>query len=99
VVLRNTHSPQTHLLSQLLAVWQRHRPRWQDKLPYLHDPLTVVALCAPQLFQFKEMTVLVLTRGPFQGFMVPRVMDGPLVRAAVDVQVEEARKWVMGRLL
>ncbi len=99
VVLRNTHSPQTHLLSQLLAVWQRHRPRWQDKLPYLHDPLTVVALCAPQLFRFEEMTVLVLTRGPFQGFMVPRVMDGPLVRAAVDVQVEEARKWVMGRLL
>jgi purine nucleosidase len=97
--LRNAHSPQTRLLSQLLAVWQRHRPRWHGKLPYLHDPLTVVALCAPQLFRFEEMTVLVLTHGPFQGFMVPRVMDGPLVRAVVDVQVEEAREWVMGRLL
>jgi hypothetical protein len=45
------------------------------------------------------MTVLVLTHGPFQGFMVPRVLDGPLVRAAVDVQVNEARKWMMERLL
>ncbi len=33
--LRNAHSPQTRLLSQLLAVWQRHRPRWHGKLPYL----------------------------------------------------------------
>lgn len=99
VALRNADSPQTRLLSQLLAVWQRHRPRWYRKLPYPHDPLTVAALCAPQLFRFEEMTVLVLTHGPFQGFMVPRVLDGPLVRAAVDVQVEEARKWVMGRLL
>ena len=97
--LRNAHSPQTRLLSQLVAVWQRHRPRWHRKLPYLHDPLTVVALCAPQLLRFEEMPVLVVTRGPFQGFMVPRVMDGPLVRAVVDVQVKEARKWVMERLL
>lgn len=97
--LRNTHSSQTHLLSQLLAVWQRHRPRWHGKLPYLHDPLTVVALCSPQLFRFEEMTARVLTHGPFQGFTVPRVMDGPLVRAAVDVRVEEARDWVMERLL
>lgn len=97
--LRNAHSPQTDLLSQLLAIWQRHRPRWHGKFPYLHDPLTVVALCSPQLFRFEEMTVRVLTHGPFQGFMVPRVMDGPLVQAAVDVRVEEARKWVMRRLL
>ena len=97
--LRNAHSPQTHLLSQLLAIWLRHRPRWHDKLPYLHDPLTVVALCSPQLFRFEEMTVRVLTQGPFQGFTVPRVMNGPLVRAVVDVQVQEAREWVMERLL
>jgi inosine-uridine nucleoside N-ribohydrolase len=99
VALRNADSPQTRLLSQLLAVWQRHRPRWYRKLPYPHDPLTVAALCAPQLFRFEEMTVLVLTHGPFQGFMVPRVLDGPLVRAAVDVQVEKARAWMMERLL
>ncbi|HJT58728.1 MAG TPA: nucleoside hydrolase [Ktedonobacteraceae bacterium] len=97
--LRKTHLPQTELLSQLLAIWQRHRPRWHGKLPYLHDPLTVAALCSPQLFRFEEMTVRVLTRGPFQGFMVPRVMDGPLVQAALDVRVEEAREWVMERIL
>ncbi len=97
--LRNMHSPQTHLLSQLLAIWQRHRPRWHAKLPYLHDPLTVAALCSPQLFRFEEITARVLTRGPFQGFMVPRVLDGPLVQAAMDVRVEEAREWVMGHIL
>jgi purine nucleosidase len=92
-------SPQTRLLSRLLAVWQRHRPRWQPELPYLHDPLAVVALCAPELLKFDEMTARVIGRGPFQGFMVPRVLDGPLVYAAVGVQGEQAREWVMRRLL
>jgi hypothetical protein len=41
----------------------------------------------------------VLRRGPFQGFMVPRLMDGPLVQAATDVQADRARKWIMQRLL
>ncbi|MFL5657135.1 MAG: nucleoside hydrolase [Ktedonobacteraceae bacterium] len=92
-------SAQAQLLSHLLAVWQRHRPRWHPKLPYLHDPLTVAALCRPELFQFAEMTARVISRGPLQGFMVPRLMNGPLVHAAVDVRVEEAREWVMQRLL
>ncbi len=92
-------SPQTRLLSQLLAVWQRHRPRWHPRLPYLHDPLTIVALCSPELLQFEEMTARVLTHGPFKGFMVPRLMDGPLVQAATAVQAERAQKWIMRRLL
>ena len=98
-LLRYESSPQARLLSQLLAVWQRHRPRWHSGLPYLHDPLTIVALCAPELFTFEEMTARVLRRGPFQGFMVPRLMDGPLVQAATDVQADRARKWIMQRLL
>ena len=92
-------SAQTRLLSHLLAIWQRHRPRWHPRLPYLHDPLAVAALCCPQLFQFEEITARVMSRGPLQGFMVPRLMNGPLVHAAVDVQVEAAREWVMHRLL
>jgi purine nucleosidase len=98
-LLRQNATPQAHLLSQLIGVWQRHRPRWHSELPYLHDPLTVVALCAPELFRFEEMTARVLLHGPLQGFMVPRVMDGPLVRAAMDVDVDKAREWVMKRLL
>jgi purine nucleosidase len=92
-------SPQTRLLSQLLAVWQRHRPFWHPRLPYLHDPLTVVALCAPQLLQFEEMTARVFVHGPFKGLMVPRIINGPLVQAATGVQAEEARAWIMYRLL
>lgn len=97
--LHREASPQTHLLCQLLALWQRHRPWWHPKLPYLHDPLTVIALCAPELLRFEEMTARVLVQGPLQGFMVPRVLDGPLVHAAVSVHAEKAREWIMRRLL
>ena len=97
--LHSNDSPQTQFLSKLIAVWQRHRPRWHPRLPYLHDPLTVVALCRPEFFTFKEMTARVLTHGPFKGYMVPHSMSGPLVYAAVDVAVAEGREWIMQRLL
>ncbi len=93
------NTPQTRLLCKLIAVWQRHRPRGNPRLPYLHDPLTVVALCSPELLQFQEMTARVLVDGPFTGFMVPRIMDGPLVYAAIDVEAKKAREWIMWRLL
>jgi purine nucleosidase len=92
-------SPQTHLLSQLIAVWQRHRPRWHPKLPYLHDPLAIVALCAPELIHFEVMTARVFTRGLIKGFMLSRRIDGPLVQAAIDVQAKKAREWIIRRLL
>lgn len=98
-LLRRQHTPQAQLLSRLVAVWQRHRPRWHPALPYLHDPLTVAALCQPSLLGFEGMTVRVLTHGPLRGWMVPRIMNGPLVQAAVDIQADEARAWIMRRLL
>lgn len=97
--LLHAASPQARLLSKLLEVWQRHRPRWHPSLPYLHDPLTVVALCRPDLMRFEEMTVRVFTRGPLRGFMVARLLDGPLVLAAMSVEAGPARTWIMQRLL
>ena len=97
--LHRDHSAQAQLLSRLLADWQRHRPRWHPALPYLHDPLTIAALCKPELFTFQKMTARVLTHGPLQGFTVSRFMNGPSVNAVVDVKVEQAREWVMQRLL
>ncbi len=97
--LCNHGSPQSQLLSTLLAIWQRHRPRWHPKLPFLHDPLAVAALCRPEMFRFEEMTVRIFERGPLRGFMVPRLLDGPLVEAAVDVEADEVRRWVIRRLL
>jgi len=91
--------PGTELLSQLIHVWQQHRPALQPKRPFLHDPLTVVALCSPACFRFEKMTVRVLTSGPFTGFTIPRIASGPLVCAAVQVQAEQARDWIMQRLL
>src|SRR5205085_7081114 len=62
--LRREGSVHTQLLSQLLVTWQRHRPWWHSQWPYLHDPLTVVALCAPELLRFEEMPARVLIQGP-----------------------------------
>ncbi len=98
-LLKRNDAEQTHLLSRLLDIWREHRPRWQPRLPYLHDPLTMAVLCRPELFRFSEMTARVLTRGPLQGFMVPRWMKGPMVKVVTGIEVEEAREWVMQRLL
>ena len=97
--LRDKTTHQTRLLSDLIAIWQQHRPRWHPPYPILHDPLTIAALCAPDLLRFEEITVRVLTRGPLRGFTVPRLMNGPLVKAAVGIQEERAREWIMERLL
>jgi purine nucleosidase len=97
--LHYQNSPQTRLLSQLLAIWQRHRPHWHPRLPFLHDPLAIVAFCVPELFHFEVMTARMLTRGLFKGCMLPRILDGPLVYGAIDVNSEAAREWVMQRLL
>jgi inosine-uridine nucleoside N-ribohydrolase len=93
------NTPQTHLLSQLLAVWQRHRPRWHPRLPFLHDPLAIVAFCAPELFHFEIMTTRVFTRGLFKGCLLSHRLDGPLVYGAIDLKHKQAREWVMQRLL
>ncbi len=45
--LRDHKTPRTRLLSNLITIWQQHRPRWQPSYPFLHDPLTIAALCAP----------------------------------------------------
>ncbi|HEU5228224.1 MAG TPA: nucleoside hydrolase [Ktedonobacteraceae bacterium] len=97
--LQHANSPQTQLLSMLIAVWQRHRPRGHSHLPYLHDPLTIAALLRPELFRFQEMMVRVVTHGPFKGYMLPRMTSGLRVRAAVAVQSGQARNWIMQRLL
>ena len=97
--LRSHDSPQVQLLYRLMSVWRRHRPRWRSPHPYLHDPLTIAALCAPHLFRFEEMTARVLVDGPLRGFMIPRHLDGPLVRAAVDIDAHLAKNWIMERLL
>jgi inosine-uridine nucleoside N-ribohydrolase len=97
--LHYKNSPQMHLLSQLIAVWQRHRPRWHPKLPYIHDPLAIVTLYAPELFHFEVMTARVFTHGLIKGFMLSRRIDGPLVQAAIDIQANEAREQIMRRLL
>jgi purine nucleosidase len=97
--LRNNHARQTQFLKQLLEIWKRHRPRWQADLPYLHDAEAVVALCAPELLEFQEMTARVIGRGIFKGFMAPRIMDGPLVQAAIGIQAEAAMEWITRRLL
>ncbi len=93
--IRNAQWRETQFLSRLIGIWQRHRPRWHPAMPYLHDPLTIAALCNTEFFQFEEMPVRLFNTG----YMVPRLLNGPQVRAATSVQAEQARLWIMQRLL
>ena len=97
--LRHNSTSQTQFLYRLLEIWKRHHPRWQSDLPYLHDPVGIVALCAPHMLEFQEMTARVIGHGPLNGFMAPRILDGPLVQAAIGIQAEAATEWMMQRLL
>lgn len=87
------------VLSELLAIWQQHRHRWHPPYPYLHDPLTVAALCSPHHFHFRTMKVKVLDKGPLQGFSVPHLGSGENVYAVTGISVSQARDWIMERLL
>ena len=97
--LHYQNSPQTRLLSQLLGVWQRHRPRWHPELPFLTRSVSNCCLLRSELFRFEVMTVRVFTRGFLKGCMLPRIIDGPLIYGATGVKSEEVREWVMHRLL
>jgi purine nucleosidase len=87
-----------HLLSRLIAAWQEHQPYWRSRLPGLHDPLVVAALCAPQFFRFASLPVRVLVHGPFAGWTIPRWLNGFPVRAALSVECVPARAWMLQRL-
>ncbi len=97
--LRQQNTAQTQLLSKLIEVWQRHRPRGHAPLPYLHDPLVIAAACHTTFLHFEEMTIRILTHGPLKGYTIARLFDGPIVRAATAVNAQQARTWVMQRLL
>ena len=97
--LRESTTAQTQLLHQLITIWQQHRPRWQPRRPFLHDPLTIAALCVPELLLWQDMPVQVIQYGPFEGFMVPRMRGGTTVSAAVGIHGEAAREWIVQRLL
>ena len=61
--------------------------------------MTIAALCTPELLKWQDMPVQVLLRGPFEGFMVPRMIGGAMIRAAIGVQVKDVREWVIHRLV
>ncbi|MBA2680503.1 MAG: nucleoside hydrolase [Ktedonobacteraceae bacterium] len=100
-VARLSHSRTVHgqLLSELLEIWQQHRPRWHLPYPYLHDPLTVAALCSPSHFRFHQTKVKVLDQGILQGFTVPYLSSGEQVDIVTSISTDGAREWIMQRLL
>ena len=96
--LHEANNPCLQLLSRLVAAWQENQPWWRSRLPYLHDPLVVAALCAPQHFRFAPLSVRVLTQGPLAGWTLPGWLSGPIVRAALSVENTEACAWILQRL-
>lgn len=96
--LNGASNASLHLLSRLILAWQEHQPWWRSRLPGLHDPLVVAALCAPQFFRFTSLPVRVLTQGPLAGWTIPRWLNGPVVRAASSVECAQVRDWMLQRL-
>jgi purine nucleosidase len=96
--LNEVKNPRLQLLSRLVAAWQENQPWWRSRLPYLHDPLVVVALCAPQFFRFAPLPIRILTQGPLVGWTIPRWLFGPSVRAALSVENAQARAWILQRI-
>lgn len=96
--LHAAKNPRLQLLSRLIVAWQEEQPWWRSQLPYLHDPLVVAALCAPQLFHFTTLPIRIFTRGVLAGWTIPRWLPGPTVRAALSVESAQARAWILHRL-
>ena len=96
--LHEAKNPRLQLLSRLVVAWQENQPWWRSQLPYLHDPLVVAALCAPQFFRFAPLSVRVLIQGPLAGWTIPRWLPGPTIRAALSLQNAGARTWILQRL-
>jgi purine nucleosidase len=96
--LNEAKDSRLQLLSCLVAAWQENQPWWRSRLPYLHDPFVVAALCAPQFFRFAPLPVRVLAQGPLVGWTIPRWLSGPTVRAALSVENAEVRAWILQRL-
>ncbi len=99
VRLNKSRTARAHLLSALIEIWQEQRPRWHSPRPFLHDPLTVAALCHPSALVFQEMPFSLITQGFLQGITVPRLPGGTWVEAAIRVNVDDAREWMMQRWL
>jgi purine nucleosidase len=97
--LNKSRTSRARLLSELIVIWRENRPSWQPPHPFLHDPLTVAALCCPSVFTFQEMPLRLLTKGPLQGMTIPRMLGGTWVEAATQVEVEKVRGWMMQRWL
>lgn len=95
---RCAQNSRLQLLARLIAAWQAKQPWWRSRLPGLHDPLVVTALCAPQFFRFSSLPVHVLTQGPLAGWTIPRWLNGPPTRAALSVAHAQARAWMLQRL-
>jgi purine nucleosidase len=97
--LKKSPTPRAQVISELMGLWQQHRPNWQAGLPFLHGPLAVAALCHPSVLTFQEMPIRLLTKGPFKGTTVARVPGGTWVEAATRVSAEDAREWMLQRWL
>jgi inosine-uridine nucleoside N-ribohydrolase len=97
--LSHAQSSCLSLLAHLIEAWQDNQPWWRSCLPALHDPLVVAALCAPQFFRFASLPIQVIRRGPLAGWTIPRWPVGLTVRAAVAVEYEQARAWMLQRWL
>lgn len=94
--IKNTGNPRTDMLGEMMELFIKNF----GYLPILHDPLALAALLWEDLLTFEDKHILVETGGQYtRGLTIDCDWgEGILVKAATDVNVEEFKKRLIGRL-
>lgn len=94
--IKNTGNPRTDMLGEMMELFIKNF----GYLPILHDPLALAALLWEDLLTFEDKHILVETGGQYtRGLTIDCDWgEGVLVKAATDVNVEEFKKRLIGRL-
>lgn len=95
--IKNTGNPRTDMLGEMMELFIKNF----GYLPILHDPLALAALLWEDLLTFEDKHILVETSGQYtRGLTIDCDWgEGALVKAATDVNVEEFKKRLIGRLI
>lgn len=94
--IKSTGNPRTDMLGEMMELFIKNF----GYLPILHDPLALAALLWEDLLTFEDKHILVETGGQYtRGLTIDCDWgEGVLVKAATDVNVEEFKKRLIGRL-
>ncbi|MCY0879628.1 MAG: nucleoside hydrolase [Firmicutes bacterium] len=90
---RELRPPLGEMLWSLFQFFRHHEPHSRERGTPIHDVLAVMALVHPELFEWRETPLTVVTEGADRGALKP-TDAGPPVHVAVNVDVDGALAWL-----